>query len=133
MGSNVALMQSLYARFATGDVPAVLGMMAPDIVWREAENHPYADGNPYVGPQAVLEGVFMRCVTEIDGFTVTPEEFLDAGDTVLVRGRYTGVAKATGLPLDAPLMHVWRIKDGAIVRYDQFTDTRGWAHALGVS
>lgn len=128
--NNLALIQSLYEHFAEGDVPAVLNLMAPDIAWREAESHPYADGNPYVGPQAILEGVFMRCVNDIDGFKVTPEEFLDAGGAILVRGRYTGIAKATGRPLDAALMHVWRVEDGKIVRYDQYTDTRRWADAL---
>jgi hypothetical protein len=34
--------------------------MDPSIEWNEAENFIYADRNPYVGPQAVLEGVFTR-------------------------------------------------------------------------
>ena len=46
---NVALVRGLYAAFATGDVPGVLGAMSPDIVWNEAENFPYADGNPMSG------------------------------------------------------------------------------------
>ena len=56
---NADLMKSLYAAFGRGDVPTVLGAMDPAIVWNEAEGFPYADKNPYVGPQAVLEGVFM--------------------------------------------------------------------------
>ena len=57
---NADLMKSLYAAFGRGDVPTVLGAMDPAIVWNEAEGFPCADKNPYVGPNAVLEGVFVR-------------------------------------------------------------------------
>jgi hypothetical protein len=57
---NAALIQKLYTAFASGDVDAVLGHMSPEIIWNEAENNPYADGNPYVGPAAVAPGVFSR-------------------------------------------------------------------------
>ena len=120
---NVALIRGVYDGFAAGDVGAVLGAMSPDIVWNEAENFPYADGNPYVGPRAIAEGVFARCIGEWDGFTVQVDEILDAGDTVVALGRYTGTCKATGTPISAQLAHVWRVADGKIVRFQQYTDT----------
>ena len=45
MPGNVQILRDTYAAFAAGDVPAVLSVMSPDIVWNEAENFPYADGN----------------------------------------------------------------------------------------
>lgn len=120
---NVAIIRKLYDAFAAGDVPGVLGAMSPSIVWSEAENFPYADGNPYVGPEAVANGVFMRCGTEWDGFTVTIDEILDAGETILALGRYSGVYKTTGKAMNAQLAHVWRIKDGKIAQFQQYTDT----------
>jgi ketosteroid isomerase-like protein len=128
---NVALVRGIYEAFAAGDVPAVLGAMSSDIVWNEAENFPYADGNPYCGPEAVLNGVFARCIGEWDGFTVAPEEFLDAGDTVVVLGRYLGRYKATGRPQQAQLVHIWRIADGKAVRFDQRVDTLQVARVTG--
>ena len=120
---NVELIRGIYDAFAAGDVGGVLGRMSPDIVWNEAENFPYADGNPYVGPQAIAEGIFVRCATEWDGFGVQPEEFLDAGDAVVVQGRYVGSYKATGKPMHAQMAHVWRIKDGKAVGFQQYADT----------
>jgi uncharacterized protein len=64
-------------------LPQFLAAFDPEIEWWEAENFIYADGNPYVGPQAVLQGVFARIGTEWDGFAVSPKEVLDAGDTVV--------------------------------------------------
>lgn len=128
---NVDLVRSIYEAFAAGDVPGVLGAMSEDMVWNEAENFPYADGNPYRGPQAILGGVFARLASEWDGFAALPEEFLDAVDTVVVLGRYRGTYKATGKPLDAQLVHVWRLRDGKAVSFQQYTDTLQAARVTG--
>jgi hypothetical protein len=128
---NVALVRSVYDAFGKGDIPAVLGCMASDMEWNEAENFPYADGNPYVGADAIVGGVFARLGGEWDGFTVVPDEFLDAGDTVVMLGRYKGACKATGKPLDAQTCHVWRVKDGKAVHFQQYTDTLQANRAMG--
>ena len=120
---NVTVVRGMYEGFAAGDIAAVLGAMSPDIVWNEAENFPYADGNPYVGPQAVAEGVFARCISEWDGFGVEIDEFLDAGDTVVALGHYVGTCKTTGKPIRAQLAHVCRLADGKVTRFQQYTDT----------
>jgi hypothetical protein len=121
--ANVDLIRGLYEAFARGDGPAVLGAMDPGIVWNEAENFPYADRNPYVGPMAVAEGVFGRIGAEWDQFQVMPGEILDAGDTVVALGRYTGTYKATGKRMDAQFAHVWRVSGGKVTAFQQYADT----------
>ena len=131
--SNLALIQGIYDAFATGDVAGVLGRMSPDIVWNEAENFPYADGNPYLGPEAIANGVFARCIGEWDGFTVAVDELLDAGDTIVALGHYLGSYKASGKPMRAQLVHVWRVAGGKAAGFQQYTDTLQVAHAVGSS
>lgn len=130
---NLDLIRSIYDAFAVGDVPGVVSRMSSDIVWNEAENFPYADGNPYEGPQAILAGVFARLGSEWDGFAAVPEEFLDAGDTIVVLGRYRGTCKATGKAMDAQLAHVWRVSDGKATRFQQYTDTLQAARVTGAA
>lgn len=129
--NNCDLIRELYAAFGKGDVPTVLAAFDPNIRWVEAENSPLADQNPYIGPQTVLEGVFMRLGSEVDGFTVTPSLFTDGGDTVLVEGRYTGKVKSTGTLLDAQFAHVWRLHEGKVVSFQQYTDSWQWNNAFG--
>jgi uncharacterized protein len=121
--ANAALIQSVYAAFAKGDVEAVLGCLSPNITWNEAENHPYADGNPYVGPMAVAQGIFARLGGEWDGFAVSAEEILAAEDLVVVLGRYHGTYKATGRVQSAQMVHAWRVENGKAVSFQQYTDT----------
>lgn len=131
MGKNIDIVKDLYAAFGKGDVPAVLGAFDPGIQWNEAENFLYADGNPYAGPQAVAEGVFQRIVSDVEGFTVVPEHFIDGGDAIVVEGRYRGTLKSTGTRVDAQFAHVWRLRDGKVIRFQQYTDTGQWASAAG--
>jgi hypothetical protein len=43
--------------------------------------------------------------------------------TVLVEARYTGTYKQTGKKLDAQVCHVWKIRDGKVMSFQQYTDT----------
>jgi ketosteroid isomerase-like protein len=125
---HVSLVKLVYESLARGDVPGMLALFDPQIDWREAEGFAYADGNPYIGPDAVLKGVFGRLMTEWDGFAATPREFLATPDGVVALGRYTATNKMTRLPLDAPFAHVWRVRDGKLRGFQQFTDTAQFAN-----
>jgi hypothetical protein len=129
MGKNGDIVKAIYDAFGKGDVPAVLGAFDPEIQWREAENFLYADGNPYAGPQAVAEGVFQRIVSDVENFAVLPERFVEGGDTVVAEGRYRGTMKTTGTPIDAQFAHIWQLRDGKVVRFQQYTDTKQWSEA----
>jgi ketosteroid isomerase-like protein len=127
--SSSDTVRGIYEAFGRGDVQAVLGVFDPAIEWHEADNFLYADRNPYIGPMAVAEGVFMRCVADIDGFTVVPQRYTESGDRVAVEGRYRGTMKTTGIPVDAQFAHVWDVRGGKVVGFQQYTDTKQWADA----
>ena len=129
--ANVALVRTIYDAFARGDVAAVLEGMSPAIIWNEAENFPYADQNPYVGPTAVAQGVFARLGGEWDGFSVKIEEIHGAGNVVVARGRYTGIYRKTGRSIDAQMVHFWRVTDGKAISFQQYVDTLQVARAVG--
>ena len=130
--SHVGLVKALYDAFGRGDVAAVLGRFDPKIEWREAEGNPYEpSGKPWVGPDAVLQNLFLRIGADWDAFTIHPQLLHDAGDTVVVEGRYTGTHKVTGKLLDAQVCHVWRIRDGKIAGFQQFVDTAQLQAVMG--
>ena len=127
---QTSVVRRLYDAFARGDVPAVVAALDPAIHWQEAEGFLYADGNPYVGPDAVLQGVFGRIGSEWDRFTVTPEQILATPDGAVALGRYTGTHKQTGRRIDAQFAHVWRVNGGKITGFQQYTDTAQFHKAV---
>ena len=126
--SNVQLMEQLYQAFGRGEIPAVLARFDPQIEWISAEGAPYP--GTFTGPQAVLEGIFIRLGTEWEGFRADPVEFIDGGDQVVALGRYSGTYRATGRAMNAAFAHVWTLRDGTITRYRQYLDSRKLAEAL---
>ena len=126
---NVTSVERMYAAFGKGDVPTVIGALDPNVEWWEAENFIYADGNPYNGPQAVLTGVFMRLGSDWENFAVEPKEILDAGDTTVGYGYYTGTHKGTGKSVRAQFAHFFTFRDGRVVKFQQLTDTAQFREA----
>ena len=122
--------KAAYAAFGRNDPSVLFGALDSAINWNEAEGNPLADRNPYVGPQAVGEGVFARLLAAIDNFTAVPNTFIDGGDHVVVLGRYRGTMKAGGATLDSPFCHVYRFRDGKAVMFQQYTDTEQWARLM---
>lgn len=122
--SHVQLAKDIYAAFGRGDIPAVLAAFHSEIEWRQAEGNPYRpDGAAWVGPQAVLDNLFMRLGSEWEGFTVHVGTVHDAGEHVVMEGRYTGLYKPSGKSVDAQMCHVLRFRGGKLLKFQQYVDT----------
>ncbi len=128
---NIKIIDKVYNAFSTGDMPTVLGAMHPKIEWKEAESNSLADGNPYIGPDAVLQGVFARLGANHEHFSVKDVTLhgMD-GNRVLATLRYDAKVRATGKAYNAQAAHFWTLDDqGKIVAFQQFVDTKKLADA----
>ena len=121
MTTNKEIIEGAYASFAQGDVAGALGAFADDIQWTEADGYPLA--GTYVGPQAVLEKVFMRLGEIGDEFAVSPSQVLAEGDTVVALGSCAWKHKTTGEPASVKMVHVWTLAGGKAVAFQQHIDT----------
>ena len=131
--ANVKTVQGMYAAFGKGDIPTILAALDPKVEWWEAENFIYADNNPYVGPDGVLNGVFMRIGTEWENFAVTPKEVLDAGETIVGHGYYSGTYRQNGKPVRAQFAHLFTFRGGKVIKFQQYTDTAQFIKAVSAS
>jgi len=124
------IIQNLYNAFAEGDIPTVLAGLDDNIVWNEAEGNSLADGNPYKGPDAVLNGVFARLGAQWENFTLVDIKLHEmANNQVLATLRYHGQNVKTGTSIDAQAAHHWTLKDGKVIGFQQYVDTKQLAEA----
>ncbi|MBC6489866.1 nuclear transport factor 2 family protein [Flavihumibacter stibioxidans] len=131
MEKETGIVKSMYDAVAKGDFPTFLGTMDPAIIWNEADNFPYSDRNPYIGPQAVAEGVFGRIAADWDNFALSDMVFYTTvDDSVVVTGRYNGVNKLTGKSMHAQFVHIWRVKDNKAISFQQYADTYQVVNAM---
>lgn len=79
---------------------------------------------------AFAEGLFARLGRDWDFWSLAVEHVLDAGDNVVVLGRYQAKHSETGSDLDAQFAHVRWLEDGKIKRFQQYADTHQAQRAI---
>ena len=121
MGANLDLIRATYEGSSEENGRNLRAVLSSDTAWTEAEGFPYA--GTYVGPEAILAGVFRRLATEWSGYSADVHTYLEDGDRVAAFGVYSGVYRATGKSMRAAFAHLYEVKGGKIVRMQQYVDT----------
>ncbi|HEX2410290.1 MAG TPA: nuclear transport factor 2 family protein [Solirubrobacteraceae bacterium] len=130
MAGKTDALKERYERFDRGDLEGALDLWADDIVW-EGPNSPDLPGSgTHEGKQAALQ-VLQQAVGAWDRFELSPDEFIEQGDTVVVLG-HTDVAKGDRSDR-LPVVHIWRYRgEDEIVRFQFLNDTLASARMLGI-
>ena len=124
--SNVDNARAEYEAFGQGDLAALKEQFAEDAVWVTSDELPL--GGEVKGRDEII-GNFAQIPNYWTSFSVEPEEFIDAGDYVVVRGtQRAGNDKGS---FEAPFLHLLKIEDGKTVRGEFFTDSAKAAKLLG--
>jgi len=110
---NVELVRTIYERFRSNDVDGALALHDPAV---EVHDRPEApDPQVYRRREGVIESLRVS-QDEFQGLDLEPEEFIDAGEEVVVVFRFRGTGRESGVPIDERLAHRWKIRDGRAVR-----------------
>ena len=127
---NVELVKRAYEAFNTGGVDAILEYMDPEIVWEDLDALP--DAGKYRGHEAFRESVrqFYDAFGEL---SFTGEEFIDAGDDVVVAHRWHGSGRSSGTPFEGLVWNVMTVRDGKLVRRRGFTERKAALAAVGLA
>lgn len=128
MNANYDAIKKHYAGSASGDIGAMMAPLTSRTEWVEMAGFPYA--GTYVGPDAVIEGVFARIGRDWADFRFNLERLIDGGDVVAGIGTYSGTNRKTGRSLAARVVHTWTMREGKVIRFEQFTDTHLFAQAM---
>jgi ketosteroid isomerase-like protein len=73
-----------------------------------------------------------RWASAFDELEVTAEEFIDAGDRVLVTAYHRGRGRGSGVEVDTRFYELYTLRDGKVVRVDEFTDRPEALEAAGL-
>jgi hypothetical protein len=128
--SNSDTLKQGYEAFGKGDVQTATQTFADDIRWEGSNSDRIPGNGTYTGPQEIVENVWAVIPQHWDEFSVTPDEFIESGETVVVLGHNEATSKATGKQVKVPFVHVWRFEGGKAKRVQTLTDTAVVAESL---
>jgi ketosteroid isomerase-like protein len=115
----------IVCRFLAADFDEALAYADPDIIWNPVEE---ASAQGHDAVRASAE----RWKGEWDDYELIPENFSDMGDSVVATVRVRGRGRGSGIEVDARFYDVYTLRDGKIVRMDQFTEQSEALEAAGL-
>ena len=119
--TNIEIVRAHYAASAEGNVHLMMANVSPQVRWTEMAGFPCA--GTWVGPQAVIDNVFAVLGRDWTNYRFELQSLVDGGERIVADGAYHGTYRATGKELQARVAHIWKLQNGTIVAFEQFTDT----------
>jgi ketosteroid isomerase-like protein len=121
--ANVEVVRRSFEAFASGDFETAFAAYHPSAQWRTAEDEP--DARTHRGLDEIRRWARMLADPWADRFerSVTPEEYIDLGDWVVVptSGRLHG--KGSGIEVAINETYAVLVRDRRIVRVDEYRTT----------
>lgn len=126
---NKQLVMEGYRRFQDKDVEGVLERFSDNVEWvgPELDCAPFS-GN-YHGKNDVRQ-FFAKLDASQEAIRFEPVSFIAEGDKVVVTGHARWHVKSTGLDYDSDWVHVFTVRDGKVVHFQQYVDTAAAEHAF---
>jgi ketosteroid isomerase-like protein len=118
---NLEVVRNLYGAFGRADLDGILALLDPQVSWR-------TPGPPDLPTAGLRHGVaevrefFGLLLSTFDIQDFRPSDFLAQGDRVVVLGTSREGPKGTGRFVDFRWVHVFRLRMGKIVEFEEPAD-----------
>jgi ketosteroid isomerase-like protein len=113
------IVEAIYGEFSRGDAAALMARLHPDIIvtMHGPASIPYAGIRR--GP-AEVGAWFGELAAAFAIESMTPETTIASDDMVVVQGVESARSNATGRGYSSGFVHIWKLRDGLVVRMDDF-------------
>jgi ketosteroid isomerase-like protein len=122
---NVELVRRIYERWGRGDFRAGTDLYDPHVLLVLRPEFP--DAGAYCGPDEIRRYMREDFLADLEGTVIIGEEFLDAGDTVVVRVNQQATGAGSGAPVAMGYYQVWTFRGRSVIRIESI---RGREEAL---
>ncbi len=132
---NVEIVRRLYDEWGEGRFDTALHLFDPDVEYTRSGTEYGLTALGLTGEWRGLEAMTraaLEWIQTFDRLRVQAERFIEAGDSVVVFTRHSGNAKESGLPIEAQFADVLTLRDGLVVRLDQYRDREEALEAVGL-
>jgi uncharacterized protein len=117
---EVEALRRIYDALSRWDVDEFTAAVTHDFEMILPETVPW--GGTRHGPDG-LEAYATIFQDHVEGLWADPDDFLEAGELIVVLGRLRGRARATSREYEVDFAHVWTLSDGVPSRCRSYFDT----------
>ena len=130
---NVEILRGILSEMARGNFWALGPFLDPEVEWIWAPEFQGIVGEKvFRGPEGV-EAATREFFEPWERYTLEAEEFIDAGDSVIVVSHGRGRSKRGGPDVEHGTAAVWTLRDGKVVRMIGYDDRADALEAAGLS
>jgi ketosteroid isomerase-like protein len=123
--ANVDIIRKLFEDYRRGDYDEAIACLAPDVVYETGQELAASGAGAVRAMWERWDGAWVELET-------VPEEYIDAGERVVVAVRYTGRGRGSGIELEDLLFDVYTLRDGKCVHKTEFRDRSEALAAAGL-
>ena len=116
---NIEIVRRGMAAFIRADWEESVELMDPDVEWHDTPDLPGAE--VHHGRKEVL-AQWRGMAEALEGFTVEPERFFDAGDHVVVFLTSKGRGRSSGIPVSREIAQVFTVREGRVTKIVGYSD-----------
>ena len=126
---NLALLKTIYSEWESGNLSAGRELLDESMTTVWAEGFPTA--GTYHGTREHADAM-REWLGEWDEFELRAEDFVDAGDSIVVPFSVRARGKESGAWVERRWAHVWTLRSGRVVRFEIHLDVRRALDAVGL-
>jgi ketosteroid isomerase-like protein len=127
--ASVEILRGVYERWAQGDFAAGWDLYDEHIVLVLRADFPEA--GPHYGRDSIRDYMRNDFLKDFAGATIAGEEFIDAGDSVIVRVDQQATGPRSGAPVRMRYYQVWTFRGGSAVRLESIMERADALAAVG--
>jgi ketosteroid isomerase-like protein len=110
---NVEIVQRGWEAYERGDLSTAMADISPDVV----THLPPPVTGTYYGREGLLQSL-LDWAEGFDELVIVPQEYIDAGEQVVVRTHQRARGADSGVPVEGEFWYVYTLQAGTTVRID---------------
>ena len=127
---NVETVRQIYERWGRGDFRAGMELYDPDVVFVLRPEFP--DSGIYRGRDEIRRYMREDFLADLEGAVLAGEEFLDAGDSVIVHVHQQATGTRSGASVEMRYYQVWTFRGRAVIRLENVRERDEALEAAGL-
>jgi len=129
--ANVETLRRIYEAWARGEFTEGRELYDPHVVLVLRPEFP--ESGPHYGREAIRKYMLEDFLLDFDHATISGEEFIDAGDTVIVSVHQQALGPRSGAPVDMRYFQLWTFRGGSVIRIESIMERDDALAAAGLA